>query len=125
MPIESIGGHKYFVTIIDDYSKMIHIAIMKAKSEVFEKFRVWKIMAENETGRKLKQVNSDNGGEYVNKWFETFLIENGIKPRRIVPYTPEQNGVAERYNRTAIEEKMKSRIENKTWILGTYPKIKM
>jgi len=57
-------------------------------------------MVELETGKKIKRLRSDNGGEYVNHDFENFLVESGIKFDRTVPYTPQQNGVAERANGT-------------------------
>ena len=65
----SIGGAYYFVSFIDDYSRKVWVYVMKAKSEVFEKFKVWLALVENQTGRKLKILRSDNGGEYVSKEF--------------------------------------------------------
>jgi transposase InsO family protein len=54
------------------------------------------------TGRRIKVLRSDNGGEYTSRDFRDFCIEAGIK-EYIVPYNPQQNGVAERKNRTIIE----------------------
>ena len=76
---------------------------MKHKDEVFVRFLEWKALVENSTGRKLKALRTDNGGEYTSKEFETYLKQNGIRHERTVPKTPEQNGVAERMNRTIVE----------------------
>ncbi|KAE8666201.1 Retrovirus-related Pol polyprotein from transposon TNT 1-94 [Hibiscus syriacus] len=60
-------------------------------------------MVENETGLKVKRLRSDNGGEYKNRRFRDFCVNNGIKMETIVPMTPQQNGVADRMNRTLNE----------------------
>ena len=60
-------------------------------------------MVERQTGRKIKCVRSDNGGEFVNKRFDDHLKKCGIKRQLSVPYTPQQNGVAESANRTLVE----------------------
>ena len=55
-------------------------------------------MVENETGKKLKCLRSDNGGEYCSHEFEDYFSTNGICEQKIVPRTPQENGVAERMN---------------------------
>jgi transposase InsO family protein len=55
------------------------------------------------TGKKIKILRSDNGGEYTSKDFSDFCVEAGIKREHIVPYNPQQNGVAERKNRSIVE----------------------
>ena len=77
--------------------------MLKHKDEVFARFLEWKAPVENSTGRKLKALRTDNGGEYTSKEFETYLKQNGIRHEWTVPKTPEQNGVAERMNRTIVE----------------------
>lgn len=103
MPVVSLGGQKYFVTFIDDFSKKLYTYAMKQKSEVLELFVMFHKLAEKQTGKKLKAIRSDNGTEYVNKQFEKFCEENGIIHQKTVPYTPQLNGVAERMNRTILE----------------------
>ncbi len=76
---------------------------LKYKSEVFKTFVEWKAMVERSTGRKLKAIRSDNGGEYISNEFSAYLTSEGIKHELTIPYTPEQNGIAERLNRTLIE----------------------
>lgn len=103
MAVKSLGGHQYYVTFIDDYSRKTWLYLLKNKDEVFEKFQDFKNEVENLTKRKIKILRSDNGGEYTSKDLIVFYKEAGIKRELIVPYNPKQNGVAERKNRT-IEE---------------------
>ena len=77
---------------------------MKSKDEVFETFLVWKKMVENQTGRKIKVLRSDNGTEYRNDQFSYFCKKEGICRHFTVRYTPQQNGVAERMNRILLEK---------------------
>ncbi|KAE8693713.1 putative beta-D-xylosidase [Hibiscus syriacus] len=72
----------------------------------------WKAMVENETGLKVKRLRSDNGGEYRNSRFRDFCANNGIKMETTVPMTPQQNGVAERINRTLNERGRSMRIHD-------------
>ena len=76
---------------------------MKTKDGVLARFQEFKAQVENLTGRKIKVPRSDNGGEYTSKDFNDFCIEAGIKREYTVPYNPQQNGVAERKNKTIIE----------------------
>lgn len=103
MRVHSKGGAKYFITFIDDKSGWCEIYFLKKKSEAFEAFIKFKAYAENFTGRKIKFLQSDNGSEYCNKNFDEFLSQCGIKRRLTVPHTPQQNGIAERKNRTLLE----------------------
>ena len=63
-------------------------------------FLEWKAMVEKSTGRKLTAIRTDNGGEFASKEFEAHLTREGVRHELTVPKTPEQNGVAERMNRT-------------------------
>ncbi|CAK9818809.1 Retrovirus-related Pol polyprotein from transposon TNT 1-94 [Anthophora quadrimaculata] len=103
MRTRSYGGNKYFVTFIDDHSRWCEIRFLKSKDQLFDAFRDFKNYIENQTGRKIKVFQSDNGKEYVNSRFDRFLKDNGIKRRLSVAYNPQQNGVAERKNRTIVE----------------------
>ena len=77
--------------------------MLKQKSEVFSKFIEWKTMIEKATGKSVKTLRTDNSGEYIAKDFEQYLKVNGIRHQLTVRKTPEQNGVAERFNRTVVE----------------------
>ena len=98
-----LSGYEYFLTIIDDKTRYTWIYVLKHKDEVFAQFLEWKALVENSTGRKLKALRTDNGGEYTSKEFETYLKQDGIRHERTVPKTPKRNGVAERMNRTIVE----------------------
>ena len=79
------------------------VYILKNKSQVFEKFVEWKVPVENLYGCKIKNLRTDNGGEYTSNEFTTYLKQEGIRYELTVPKTPQQNGVAERMNRTLVE----------------------
>jgi transposase InsO family protein len=92
----------YYVSFIDDYSRRTWIYFMKTKDEVFSRFQEFKTLVENQTGKKIKVLRSDNGGEYTSNDFKDFCKEAGIKRELTVSYNPQQNGVAERKNRSII-----------------------
>jgi transposase InsO family protein len=71
--------------------------------ESLRDFKSLKLQFENLTRRWIKVLGSDNGGEYTSRDFSDFCIEAGIKREYIVPYNPQQNGVAERKNKTIVE----------------------
>ena len=66
------------------------------------RFQEFKALVENQTRRKIRVLRSDNGGEYTSKNFEGFFAQEGIRRQLTVPYTPEQNGVAERKNKSIV-----------------------
>lgn len=103
MRTESIGKSKYFVTFIDDASRWCEVRFVRHKGEVLQIFKEYKAFVENQTGKKIKNLQSDNGKEYMNDEFDSFLKENGIGRRLTVTHTPEQNGIAERKNRTLLD----------------------
>jgi transposase InsO family protein len=90
------------VTFIDDFSRKTWIFFMKTKDEVFSQFQEFRAQVENQTGKKIKVLRSDNGGEYTSNDFKDFCKEVGIKRELTVSYNPQQNGVAERKNRSII-----------------------
>lgn len=103
MSVNSVGGSRYFVTFIDDYSSYTRVYFIKHKDEVLEKFKEFVNLTANITGKQVKTLRSDNGGEYCSKSFDAYLKEKGIVHQTTVPYNPAQNGVAERMNRTIVE----------------------
>ncbi|CAN1285750.1 Retrovirus-related Pol polyprotein from transposon TNT 1-94, partial [Linum perenne] len=100
----SLGGRRWFVTFIDDFSRRVWTYPMKHKDEVMRVFLEWKKMVENQTGRKIKKLRSDNGGEYKSDPFLEICREEGIVRHFTVPGKPQQNGVAERMNQTLIQK---------------------
>ena len=103
MNIQARGGFEYFITFTDDYSRYGYVYLMKHKSETFEKFKVFKADVENRLDKHIKSLRSDRGGEYLSREFLDFLTVNGIRSQLTAPGTPQQNGVAERRNRTLME----------------------
>jgi transposase InsO family protein len=91
------------VSFIDDYSHKTWVYFLKSKDQVFSKFKEFKALIENLSERNIKILRSDNGGEYTSKEFENFFKDVGIKRELTTPYNPQQNGVAERKNRTIME----------------------
>lgn len=103
MSCASIGGARYYVAFIDDHSRKKFVYFIKNKNEVFKAFREFKIYTEKQTEKKIKILRSDNGREYINNEFASFLRGEGIIHQKIVPYSPQQNGLAERANRSIVE----------------------
>nr|KAJ0199823.1 hypothetical protein LSAT_V11C600321130 [Lactuca sativa] len=97
------GGKRYFITFCDDFSRYLHVYLLRSKDEAFDAFKRYKAEVENQLERHIKILRSDRGGEYFNQEFDTFYEENGVKHERTSPYTPQQNGLAERKNRTLCE----------------------
>ena len=100
---KSLGGGEYFLTFIDDCTHYTWVYILKHKDEVFKFFQEWKALVEKASGKKLKVLRTDNGGEFTSVQFEKFLRQEGIRHERTIPKTPQQNGIAERMNRTLVE----------------------
>ena len=93
MPSTSLSGCENYVTFMDDYSRKTWIYFLKAKNEVFEKFKEFKALIENLSDKKIKTLRSDNGEEYTSKEFEAFCKDARIKRELTTPYNPQQNGV--------------------------------
>ena len=100
--IQTRGGKKYFITFIDDCTRYCYVYLMRSKDEAVEKFALYKTEVENQLNKKIKILRSDRGGEYEAP-FAQICAENGIIHQTTAPYSPEQNGVAERKNRTLKE----------------------
>lgn len=99
----SLGGAQYLLTFIDDATRYATVYFLQHKSDTYETFVEFKTYVETQTGNKLKILRSDGEGEYVNDEMQQFLKNCGIKHETTVPGTPQQNGVAERYNQTIFE----------------------
>lgn len=101
---KSLGNCQYFITFTDDWSRKVWIYFIKTKDEAFEKFVEWKKMVEVQSERKVKKLRTDNGLEYCNRRFDQFCKEEGVVRHRTCTYTPQQNGVAERLNRSIMNK---------------------
>ena len=105
MPTRSKDGHKHFLTIKDDASRKLWVYLLRSKDEALPAYKSWVTAVEAEqsaAGHKVAAVRSDNGGEFISEAFDALLKERGSSRERSTPYTPQQNGVAERVNRTLL-----------------------
>ncbi|CAI7861023.1 unnamed protein product [Closterium sp. NIES-53] len=94
------GAYSYTITFIDAATRYVWHLNLPSKDMAFEAFIAWLPVAERESGEKLKSFQSDGGGEYTSQRFKQFLVEKGIKRLVLLPYAHQQQGVAERLNRT-------------------------
>ena len=101
-PVTSLLGHRYYVTFIDDYTRCTWVYLMKKKSEVFSLFMSFLQMIKTQFKTTVRTLRSDNGREYVSNDFRSTLSQHGLLQQFSCPYTPEQNGVAERKNRSIM-----------------------
>jgi transposase InsO family protein len=98
----SIGGSKYCLVIVDNYSRFTWVFFLQDKSQTQETLKGFLIRAQNEFGLKIKKIRSNNGTEFKNSQIEGFLEDKDIKHEFSSPYTPQQNSVVERKNRTLL-----------------------
>jgi transposase InsO family protein len=113
MQTNSVSGKKYLLTFIDDFSRYAVIYFLREKSEVLEKFKEFVQFVKTKFNKTPKIIRSDRGGEYCGHQFKNFLKEEGIQQQLTAPYSPQQNGIAERKNRTLMEMARCMLIESK------------
>lgn len=102
MQVPSLGGSRYFLLFVDDYTRKIWVYCVKEKSDAFSCFKEFKFQVEKHSGHQIKNLRSDRGGEYMSSQFEEFCQNHGIRHELTARYSPQQNGVAERKNRTIM-----------------------
>ena len=111
-PYMDMPSKKYFITFIDDYSRYMYVYLLHNKYEVLDAFKVFKAEVENQCEKQIQIVRFDRGGEYYGRYIENgqapcpfakFLQEHGIVVQHPMPGSPNQNGVAERINRTLVD----------------------
>ena len=95
---DSLGGRKYCLVIVDDYSRYTWVYFFKRKSETQQTVIDFANEAQRQHNAKILTIRSDNGTEFKNYTLDEFLSDEGIKHQYSAPYTPQQNGVAERKN---------------------------
>ncbi|GJT02972.1 putative RNA-directed DNA polymerase [Tanacetum coccineum] len=101
--VSSLMHKKYCLVVTDDYSRFSWVFFLTTKDETSEILKFFIKEVENLVDKKVKIIRSDNGTEFKNKVMDDFCREKGIKREYSVARTPQQNGVAERKNRTLIE----------------------
>jgi transposase InsO family protein len=99
----SIGGGKYYLVIVDDYSRFTWVFFLQEKSQTQETLKRFLRRAQNEFELRIKKIRSDNRTEFKNSQIKGFLEEEGIKHEFSSHYTPQQNGVVERKNKTLLD----------------------
>ena len=101
--IPNITGSRWFVTFIDDCTRVSWIYLLKNKSDVSHVFPVFHSMIKNQFGTKIKRIRSDNARDYFNQTLSPYFQTEGIIHESSCIITPQQNGVAERKNRHLLE----------------------
>jgi hypothetical protein len=99
----SLGGSKYCLVILDDYSRFTWVFFLQEKSQTQDTLKGFLRWAQNEFGFRINKIRSDNGTEFKNSQIEGFLEDEGIKHEFSSPYTPQQNSVVEKKNRTLLD----------------------
>jgi transposase InsO family protein len=94
-PHPSINKEMFVLIFVDDFSRFTWIYFLRQKSEVFQHLKDFKALVETQSGKKIKVLQIDNKGEYVNHEIHNIFHEVEIQLQHIVPYTLQQNGVAE------------------------------
>ena len=100
---DSLGGSKFGLVIVDDYSRYTWVFLLKSKDETHKYFINFAKQAQRQYEEVIKAIRTDNGSEFKNYTMDEFVQDEGIKHEFSAPYTPQQNGVVERKNRTLIE----------------------
>ncbi|RVW83276.1 Retrovirus-related Pol polyprotein from transposon TNT 1-94 [Vitis vinifera] len=101
--IKNISGTRWFVTFVDDHTRVTWVFLMKEKSEVRHIFQTFNLMVQNQFNSKIQVLKSDNAKEYFTSSLSTYLQNHGIIHISSCVDTPQQNGVAERKNRHLLE----------------------
>lgn len=104
MSSKSLGGARYFMILVDDFTRFTYVAFIKKKSDTLQEFQYFVALVLKQGYGAVQRLRTDKGTEYMNNAFKSYLKSNGIVHETSAPYTPEQNGIAERANRTLIEK---------------------
>lgn len=91
-----------YVIFIDDFSHRCCIYFRQKKDQTFSRFCEFKSLAEKVSRKKIREFHSGNGGEYVSQQFTDFYLAEGVKQELTTPHNPQQNGVAERKNKSIV-----------------------
>jgi hypothetical protein len=102
-PIHSSNGFRYYLVIVDDFTKFCWVYLLKHKSDAFSTFQQFKIMVEKHYHSSIHFLRTDCGGEFTSNAFNSFCANTGIIHHLTCPHTPQQNGVAERKHRHLVQ----------------------
>eukprot|EP00775_Hariotina_reticulata_P001034 gene1034-1371_t len=108
----TLEGERYVITLQDDYSGLSMVQLLKSKSDATASMKHMITRLECQTEQEVKQIRTDNGTEYVNDALTAYFSSKGIIQQHTMPFSPEQNGAAERVNRTLMERARAMLIES-------------
>ena len=86
--VETKGGKRYFMTLIDDATRFCYVYLLKSKDQTLDYFKIYKAEVENQLERKIKRIRPDRGGEYFPRLFDEFCEKHGIIHEMMPPYSP-------------------------------------
>ena len=89
---ESVGGKRYIMVVVDNFSRYSWVEFLREKSEECDKMERLCKRLQNEKGIPIVKIRNDHGKEFENAKFEAFCNEHGIKKEFSAPKTPQQNG---------------------------------
>lgn len=96
------SGNKYFLLLVDDLSRYMWIRLLSSKDQASSEIKNFQAAVEVETGKKLKVLRTDRGGEFTSVEFGRYCAERGVERQLTAPYSPQQNGVVERRNQSVV-----------------------
>jgi len=103
MHVESIGGKRYILVVVDDFSRFTWVNFIREKSDIFDVFKELCTQLQREKGCGSVRIRSDHGTEFENAKFDEYCLDEGIRHKFSSPIIPQQNGVVERKNMTLQE----------------------
>ena len=96
------GGRWYFLLLVDDCSRYMWLQLLTSKDKAAAAIKKFKARAEAESGKKLRVLRTDRGGEFTSVEFAAYCVDQGVERHHTAPYSPQQNGVVERRNQTVV-----------------------
>ena len=102
-PVASRSGMKYYLVLVDDFTRWSTAYPLRSKDQVLDQVKVYVQRMERQTGRTVKKILTDNGGEFCSRASEAYYQEKGIVHVTTNVHSPHQNGIAERFNQTALK----------------------
>ena len=109
---ESLGGKRYIMFVVDDFTRYTWVILLRSKSDAPEHIETLCTRLHNEKSLKIDRIQSDHGKEFENSYMESFFTRSGISQEFFAPITPQQNGVVERKNRM-VQEMTRAMLYNK------------
>jgi transposase InsO family protein len=103
MNVKACHGPSYFLTFIDDYTRYGYVQLIAHRYEAFDCFKRFVAKVENQHEKSLKTLRTYRGREYLSEKFNNLCEEKGICRQLTIPKTSQQNGVAERRNKTLLD----------------------